>query len=254
MQILRLPAVLARVGVSRSTLYLWVSEGRFPASDSARRTVDRLARKRRVRVDRGEGSPSARCARLSRSGSHRDVMATWGSGGGGRSGRLRHRKATNRRGRRLAYDRSHIRAQGGAGEDPLSFTAESALPEPRWLVPFVPAPCCAQGPEFFKRHERRLRELRYGDARARPARSPEPSPGEWAGRCSATSNPRLNAAREMRYGRKGSLAVRIDSGQWFDHEAGAGGGVIALVKRERQCSTRDALAWLESAGFADGAP
>ena len=32
MQILRLPAVLARVGVSRSTLYLWVSEGRFPAS------------------------------------------------------------------------------------------------------------------------------------------------------------------------------------------------------------------------------
>lgn len=32
MQILRLPAVLSRVGVSRSTLYLWVSEGRFPAS------------------------------------------------------------------------------------------------------------------------------------------------------------------------------------------------------------------------------
>ena len=31
-QILRLPAVLARVGVSRSTLYLWVSEGRFPPS------------------------------------------------------------------------------------------------------------------------------------------------------------------------------------------------------------------------------
>ena len=32
MQILRLPAVLSRVGVSRSTLYLWVSECRFPAS------------------------------------------------------------------------------------------------------------------------------------------------------------------------------------------------------------------------------
>jgi len=31
-QILRLPAVLSRVGVSRGTLYLWVSEGRFPPS------------------------------------------------------------------------------------------------------------------------------------------------------------------------------------------------------------------------------
>ena len=31
-KLLRLPDVLARVGVSRSTLYLWVSKGRFPAS------------------------------------------------------------------------------------------------------------------------------------------------------------------------------------------------------------------------------
>ena len=31
-QILRMPAVLARIGVSRSTLYQWVSEGRFPPS------------------------------------------------------------------------------------------------------------------------------------------------------------------------------------------------------------------------------
>ena len=67
-------------------------------------------------------------------------------------------------------------------------------------------------------------------------------------------NLRLSTARELRYGRKGSFAVRLDSGQWFDHEAGAGGGVIALVKRERQCSTREALAWLESAGFVEGRP
>ena len=66
-------------------------------------------------------------------------------------------------------------------------------------------------------------------------------------------NPRMSTAHELRYGHKGSLAVRLDSGQWFDHEAGAGGGVIALVKRERQCSTREALAWLESAGFATDA-
>ena len=67
-------------------------------------------------------------------------------------------------------------------------------------------------------------------------------------------NLRLSTARELRYGRKGSFAVRLDSGQWFDHEAGAGGGMIALVKRERQCSTREALAWLESAGFVEGRP
>ena len=30
-RILRLPDVLERIGVSRSTLYLWVSKGRFPA-------------------------------------------------------------------------------------------------------------------------------------------------------------------------------------------------------------------------------
>ena len=29
-KILRCPEVLARVGVSRSTIYLWVSKGRFP--------------------------------------------------------------------------------------------------------------------------------------------------------------------------------------------------------------------------------
>ena len=66
-------------------------------------------------------------------------------------------------------------------------------------------------------------------------------------------NPIMSTAAEWRYGRKGSLAVRLDSGQWFDHEAGAGGGVIALVKRERQCSSREALAWLESAEFATDA-
>ena len=32
MQILRLPAVLSRVGVSRSTLYEWMRAGKFPPS------------------------------------------------------------------------------------------------------------------------------------------------------------------------------------------------------------------------------
>lgn len=54
--------------------------------------------------------------------------------------------------------------------------------------------------------------------------------------------------RELRYGRKGSLSVRLDTGQWFDHEAGEGGGVLDLVTRERG-SRAAALAWLEAEGF-----
>ena len=53
---------------------------------------------------------------------------------------------------------------------------------------------------------------------------------------------------ELRYGRKGSLSVRLDSGTWFDFEAGTGGGVLALVERER-ASRAAALAWLEAEGF-----
>ena len=57
----------------------------------------------------------------------------------------------------------------------------------------------------------------------------------------------------MRFGRRGSLSVRLDCGTWFDDEAGEGGGVLDLVGRERQCSTGRALAWLKSAGFVASA-
>ena len=59
--------------------------------------------------------------------------------------------------------------------------------------------------------------------------------------------PTSRTRAELRYGRRGSLSVRLDTGAWFDHEAGEGGGVVALVERERRCSTREALEWLESA-------
>ena len=54
--------------------------------------------------------------------------------------------------------------------------------------------------------------------------------------------------RELRYGRKGSLSVDIECGRWRDHEAVEGGGVLALVERERG-SRAAALAWLEAEGF-----
>ena len=60
--------------------------------------------------------------------------------------------------------------------------------------------------------------------------------------------PTSRTRTELRYGRKGSLSVDIERGRWHDHEAGEGGGVLALVERER--GTRPAaLAWLEAEGF-----
>ena len=64
-------------------------------------------------------------------------------------------------------------------------------------------------------------------------------------------NPRMSTAAELRYGRKGSLAVRLDSGQWFDHEAGAGGGLLDLVARVRGGDRTAAARWLDSEGFTD---
>ena len=54
--------------------------------------------------------------------------------------------------------------------------------------------------------------------------------------------------REFRYGRRGSLSVDVECGRWHDHEAVEGGGVLALVERERG-SRAAALAWLEAEGF-----
>ena len=65
-------------------------------------------------------------------------------------------------------------------------------------------------------------------------------------------NARLSTARELRYGTHGSLAVHVGgehSGTFRDHEADAGGGVLALVVRERGGSEREALAWLRESGF-----
>ena len=54
----------------------------------------------------------------------------------------------------------------------------------------------------------------------------------------------LSTAKEWRYGRRGSLAVNVERGLWRDHEAGTGGGVVALIRRERGGDTADALQWL----------
>ena len=70
-------------------------------------------------------------------------------------------------------------------------------------------------------------------------------------------NPRLSTACELRYGRKGSLAVHVGgerAGTWRDFEAGEGGGVLDLVRRERRCDKAAALAWLAAEGFIERDP
>jgi putative DNA primase/helicase len=63
-------------------------------------------------------------------------------------------------------------------------------------------------------------------------------------------NRKMSSRHELRWGNKGSLAVDLQKGAWFDHETGEGGGVLDLIRRERKCSTREALSFLESIGEA----
>ncbi len=57
-------------------------------------------------------------------------------------------------------------------------------------------------------------------------------------------NRALSTKAELRYGRKGSLAVDLAKDTWFDHEAGEGGGVLDLICRENGGSHREARDWL----------
>jgi hypothetical protein len=57
-------------------------------------------------------------------------------------------------------------------------------------------------------------------------------------------NRRMSNRRELRFGRKGSLAVVIaglKAGSWYDHETGDGGWPLDLIMAARECSFRDAL-------------
>ena len=67
-------------------------------------------------------------------------------------------------------------------------------------------------------------------------------------------DPTRRNARELRYGRRGSLAVKLRQGTFYDHEAGIGGGVIDLVKHVRGGDDRDALDWLAESGFVSASP
>jgi len=65
-------------------------------------------------------------------------------------------------------------------------------------------------------------------------------------------NRALSKPKRPRWGTRGSKAVDIEKGTWFDHEANQGGGTLDLIRSETGGTDKDALAWLEREGFANG--
>lgn len=62
--------------------------------------------------------------------------------------------------------------------------------------------------------------------------------------------PSKKRGSHWRWGSKGSLSVDIQAATWFDHEAGEGGGLLALIERETGLTeSRSQLSWLASRGF-----
>src|SRR5262245_31016509 len=55
--------------------------------------------------------------------------------------------------------------------------------------------------------------------------------------------------KDIRYGTRGSLAIDLSAGCFFDHENGCGGGVIDLVASQLGCDRETAIGWLRREGF-----
>jgi hypothetical protein len=64
-------------------------------------------------------------------------------------------------------------------------------------------------------------------------------------------NPGHSTARELRWGSHGSRSVNLEAGVWYDHEAGEGGGVLDLIRREVGLTGPEAMDWLRA---LDGQP
>ena len=60
---------------------------------------------------------------------------------------------------------------------------------------------------------------------------------------------RERGGETWRYRRKGSLAVHVAAGSWRDHEAGTGGGVLALIEHVERVDRAGAIDWLRQRGL-----
>jgi hypothetical protein len=66
-------------------------------------------------------------------------------------------------------------------------------------------------------------------------------------------NPKLSSKKQLRYGNRGSLAIDLAKGTFYDHEAGEGGGVLALINRQKGLTGKDAFAFMREIGCEVGA-
>jgi len=76
--------------------------------------------------------------------------------------------------------------------------------------------------------------------------------GDAARRLLGQPNEALSTKTELRFGNKGSLSVDLAKGTWYDHEAGAGGGAIDLVRR--YAPNEPPIDWLRREGLIEDAP
>lgn len=66
-------------------------------------------------------------------------------------------------------------------------------------------------------------------------------------------NEHLSSALKPRYRRHGSMSVDLVAGTWYEHEAGLGGGVLELIRRETGTAiTRDWMAWWDRDDLIEG--
>ncbi|HVY89068.1 MAG TPA: DUF5906 domain-containing protein [Hyphomonadaceae bacterium] len=70
--------------------------------------------------------------------------------------------------------------------------------------------------------------------------------GAVARRLLGEPNRALSSQTEWRYGTRGSLAIDLSKGVWFDHEHQTGGGVLALIERETKRANGEAISWLRT--------
>ena len=56
-------------------------------------------------------------------------------------------------------------------------------------------------------------------------------------------------ATDLRWGRRGSFRLLLQSGSWHDYENGERGGVLDLIQRELRIDKESSIQWLRSEGL-----
>lgn len=65
-------------------------------------------------------------------------------------------------------------------------------------------------------------------------------------------NKALSNGKTWRFGNRGSLAVDLEKGTWFDHEAGSGGGTLDLIRIKTGRAGAAAFDWLREERLIEG--